>query len=329
MLQKRGIIMQKGSSWIVLCVFVFVAFLADTAHAALKPTQLNYYDGLVTVDVRDVSRMILLEEIAKAASIDIFIVEGILPKGVMATNIEKPLQELLDSILRDCSYAVIYYPSGHGGGVYVSMPYSAGRGMKNLAGVMHSSVANIEKTGGQFEANNGHNLISEHPGNTEGGEKNSLSTGEATDTKDPSRRAIAYWRRLDSSELAAMPTAGGMQTSSRNYALASGSSGSWASRGVNPADLEPGTNAGQDSPYLRTGEAGLEPYSTLESGSESDPDRRRARLEHWIAELEQRIATGESDRFYDFWATQTDAKYLTHDQIRLEYYLEELAKLDR
>lgn len=286
----RGVVL-----WAGLLLFT------GAVQASVKPGELEYDQGLVTLRPSQSSLLAILEHLAREARLDIYITETFSngPRGTGFTKL--PVYEALTTLLKGYSFAVVYGPD-QGGRVFLS----GGGGFLPPAETLSLQAGAVSAKASSARPGPGpDNASLEIPDRGPGMETGSAETGR-TGTRPEPAASVSSSNRTSSSAGAGSPSA------------AASSPASTAETGATDPDGETGSDedTGRPSPVQET------------AASQQDGLQAKSSLEYKIEKLEQEIESGQADQWYNFWATKKDPRYLTHPRDELARYQKELKKLN-
>jgi len=88
---------------------MLVFFTANDARSASRSEFFfEYKEGMICLNGKRIPILPLLEKIIEASSIEIFVIDGIDSRSITADFKDRPLEDALKSILKDCNYAIVY-----------------------------------------------------------------------------------------------------------------------------------------------------------------------------------------------------------------------------
>ena len=100
--------LSRKSKYTIIVAGFFAAFLFIlTAQAGDRP-EVSYSDGLLSVKAVNAPFLPVLESIAKAAGVEIFVSRDLKPGDISIQFADEPLEEALKRVLRGLSYAAVY-----------------------------------------------------------------------------------------------------------------------------------------------------------------------------------------------------------------------------
>ena len=88
---------------------MLVFFTANHASASRSELLLQYKEGMISLKGDRIAIMPLLEKITEVSSIEIFLIDDIDSRSINVDFKDTPLEDALRSILKGCSYAILYY----------------------------------------------------------------------------------------------------------------------------------------------------------------------------------------------------------------------------
>lgn len=320
--------------------------VAIDSVSALPGGSVRYDRGLLTISERDVPFMTLLDKISREANLDIYVVDRQLPRNVSLNIVDKPVDDTLRMLLRGCSYAVVYdafeprsmvVPGGQyadagqrvtllnmgsGGGGARAVSHNAGSRDVQRSQQHHASSTRAPVRGGRSTY--------QSPSQTAA---TRVHQAQSSGTSTGGGGAWAYYQGSDDNAAAGTGSGGAAQYASNSYAASetgggaqyirtSGGTNSNTSSNASGNDNDNGYNNAPDDD--NTGyDAGYDNApddDNYNSGDYDDGESKRCRQycsERYM--LENRIASGQSDRYYNKWAEIRGEEYVTHDRDRLEY----------
>ncbi len=102
--------MTKIITHIIISSCMLVFFTANDARPASRPEfLLQYKEGMITLKGDRIPIMPLLEKITEVSSIEIFLIDDIDSRSINVDFRDRSLEDALRSILKDCSYAILYF----------------------------------------------------------------------------------------------------------------------------------------------------------------------------------------------------------------------------
>lgn len=104
-------IKNRHATLLILGICVSCLLTAGVAKAGTKPV-VTYSDGRITLKADKSPLLPLLESIAKATNIEIFITKDIKLGDISVQIVNEPLETVFKAILREYSYAAVYYKDG-------------------------------------------------------------------------------------------------------------------------------------------------------------------------------------------------------------------------
>jgi hypothetical protein len=317
----------------------FILSISGAAFAAVPSTALERFDyrgGLVSIKGEEVPVLALLNEISESADIHIIVLDPIESRRVTLEFTDRPLGRALRTILRHCSYAVLYFqgePPGPGP-VHESTTAELEDGLsapelrRNKKRAHHvsdstnpegSRVRGVGGASAELAERGAMRLAAAEESSSF---KRDRSRGLADETRDYGHQSgaasSAPGSRLKTSR-SASPRAyndGGMIESTAGVSVYSGDGDG------NRAFVRDSKGAPLE---VWGGDSASSPNKTP-SGSRSTSSRE-AFLRRMIGMIEQRIASGESDRYYEKWSQKKGAQYVTHDRDLLKRYKEKLKEI--
>ncbi len=277
---------------VCLPVLVLVAFSFTTADASLADGDVRYEDGLVTVKVHELNAMELLDLISREADIRIFIFDEFIPQRISLDIKKRPLEHFIRSVLNGHSFAVLYF-SGEFSGKVVN--FDSDRPGTEISGrLMREQEKRPEK---MSTVSDGEDVPSR------------LSVPESGEPGQMSQGGVFFWHKRERSwsvqedPWSAFGAAGQGEFSAEESDVVAAT--------ANPAETG----------YEKTGIP--TPVQFPDTSGLSGAEELQLRIEY----LKRRIASGESDAFYNKWEP-IKGKYVTHDKVLLEHYEEGLRNLN-
>lgn len=340
------------SFWILMiCGLIF----SGTVYAAVKPLRLEYDRGLVSMKSQNMSLAVFLEYLAGLANMEIYVIEKLSNDSYLLEFDRVPVQEVLNALLDNYNYAVIYLKGWDNGSCAYILDESSGvRSVKkvSLDQVADIVLGNTEKAAGNGiadlavpESIGGKSEIIRIPQAKGGG---SMGLGY-TPADKITEKIIGSIPSKGDTALAGSPspspvTQGGTFTIRRilNGGGTTDTGSGYASTGYGSSSVitgtaSPGTEASDlpvsDGVFQEDGSsASISDNSSVdgtgpaESGTGS-PYSRAKDLENRISELEKFIDSGGADRFYSLWTAKKSPKYVYNPWNELDKYQKELELL--
>lgn len=289
-----------------LCMIMVVCFLIlpGNADCAVRQPVIEYENGLVTLSSEKMSLSALLSQIADAAGIGIYIADKLTNQSNAAEFKQEPLQEVLESLLKGYSFAVIFSRGSHAKGQVFQLN-------ENRSGYAGS----VSGRTGRIMSEKRHEFYSE---------------------KHPVQRNLVEDVHEEDGEES---LSGVTETLFKTKTKSTGSAGA-GSLGRAPAAESSRTHGVQedlttprDSVDNASEESGL-PEAGQGSGTADhqldDNQIKQMLLEKKISELEEYIQSGDADQFYSFWTEGQgrEAKYVYNPWDDLEKHKKELEQLN-
>jgi hypothetical protein len=312
-------------------IFTMMAVLFPTSYVwALKGEEpfpvkgtVAYENGLVTVKERYQAVMPVLKQVSEQAGIHIFLFEPLRENRVPCEINREPLDRFLGTMLKGHNYAVLY-PAG----------YASSQGGKGSSGMPAEFAPQDEQKGLKSRADKDDRMdhgAHENPSleRKEGLIRNpdaGMASDPAEDPGFSTARAAAITEPAGSVMQIQASTPGvsacgfsmassGEAVSSRDAVYNATTTGSSVSGGDTTA-------AGTSSPSASS----MAAASTTGVYQETEWTRKD-HIQLMISNLEDRIASGQSDRDYEKWSSIKGEKYVIHDTELLAYYKQRLASL--
>jgi hypothetical protein len=287
--------MKKSSISIVLLFFLLSAMVVATATdgvAASDPEVFEYHNGRMNIKGQRLAVLSLLERIAEAANAEIFVFDPLSDLPIDADYQSMSPGDIIRSVLKECSHAVVY--AGTQGSQLIS-------GVHVMVG---SRYARLKKPPNATSQTN----VSRN---------RSPSASQAANTFVPNQSNRRRPSAKGASSRITRPS-GHNNLSRKNTTAAIPQDPFTADRYPDDQSID---NSGID---FNTAE-----LSTVdnESVSLTGPVGKEAALINEIRRLEERIASGESDKHYYQWTEVFGNKHVVHDQVYLDHYLKELNNL--
>ena len=301
---------------LVLSVSMVLFIFSGNIGAAALPVSLSYDQGLVSIESKT-SVVSILKTLADEAEIEIYIAEKFRDYSNEHEFSRRPLGEVLAKLLKGYNYAVIYsdaslnprgvysyteldrfYPVDQAGADVRYAPKTMGKRLS--VAIQGSRNSGDSKGEGGMGENRSSRLSEDGTGGPDQTDRNDLETGSGT--------------RTDSGNSIAYTTTDSGQSSSSVETSLTGTSDSTTSS----TDSTDSAN----SVTLTTAET--------ESDIENDQDltsQKIAALEYQIEQLEEEIASGKADAFYEFWSSKKDSKYVYNHREDLATKQKQLAAL--
>nr|NJM02616.1 hypothetical protein [Desulfobacula sp.] len=276
-----------------LALWAGLLLFTGMAQASVKPVELEYDQGLVTLKPAQSSLMEILKGLAHEARLDIYIADAFSdgPRGTGFTKL--PVYEALGTLLKGYSFAVVYGPD-QGGRVFLS---GGGSFLPPAEALSFQTAAIPAKV----------SFARPGPG-----------PGSASDPD----------RGLDpeTDPVYSGPTGTHLEsaTSASSPDLSASTGAGSNSAGSSPASR---AEAGKTDPDGETGEDAASPVQETAASQQNSLDAKSS-LEYKIEKLEQEIESGQADQWYNFWVTKKDPRYLTNPRDELARYQKELEKLN-
>jgi hypothetical protein len=303
-----------------LALWAGLLSLTGTVQASVKPVELEYDHGLVTLRPAQSSLLAILEHLAHEAGLDIYITEAF-SDGPRRTGFTKlPVYEALGTLLKGYSFAVVYGPN-QGGRVF----FSSGGGFLHPAEALSFQTGAVSAKASPA-SRPGYARVSHGPG------PGNPSLASPDQSPDPYPATDAEETGLAGS----IPEPG----ASADSQTLSASTGTFSSAGASSSAEVGSPSAAASSPASRAeagntdpdGEAGedasqLAPVQETVSSQQNSIDAKSS-LEYKIQKLEQEIESGQADQFYNSWATKKDPRYIYNHRDELARYQKELEKLN-
>ena len=319
-----------------LPILLLMASHAGTTIGMTAPRKeaVVYDKGLVTVRDGNIPIMPLLETLSEQAGIHIFLFEPLRGERIRAGIEELPLDQFLSQVLKGRSHAVLYHPSGaarSGGPSPPRMVNPAQPGKAHLApggevdGEITPASAPGEKDAQRDPA--GRTLDPDRartvrilPAPSRASSSQPARKAAVTSPSEGSERSEASSPGVSAYgfNMASSGTDGSPQRASSTQ-TASGSGGGAASAPSTP------TGAGETTTPTPALAKPTPPPPGISSGDIDWTNKDQIQL--IVNHLEERIASGRSDRDYEKWASIKGEKYVTHDKETLAYYEQRLAGL--
>ena len=101
--------MSKFITHIIISSCMLVFFTANDASASRSEFFFEYKEGMISLKSDNIPIMSLLEKITEVSSIEIFLIDDIDSRSITADFKDRSLEDALRSILKDCSYAILYF----------------------------------------------------------------------------------------------------------------------------------------------------------------------------------------------------------------------------
>ncbi len=127
-------------------VFLFLAFVAPPPLAAENTPEVKLQDGLLTVQADRALLVPLLERIAGAADIVIFVSKELETARISVTVEKKLFEDGIKQILRGFNYAAVYYKVGKEFRISVLKIYPEGKETGSMLAVINKSTAAYSET---------------------------------------------------------------------------------------------------------------------------------------------------------------------------------------
>ena len=127
-------------------VFLFLAFVAPLPLAAQNTPEVKFQDGLLTVQADRALLVPLLERIAGASDIVIFVSKELETAKVSVTVKKQKLEDGIKQILRGFNYAAVYYKVGKEFRISVLKIYPEGKETGPMLAVVNTSAAAVSET---------------------------------------------------------------------------------------------------------------------------------------------------------------------------------------
>lgn len=297
--------MKSHVLFLTLLFIVTVFILPCSTSASVKSPVFDYDSGLISLRTNQVGLISLLERIADAAGIEIYIAGEISGRTNKTVFDQKPLQDVLETLLRGYSYAVIYSKEKNDKGQVLHLNVNQSLGGYNKKNFSGSS-----------------NLQNSAAHRTE-----DIGLGDAEDRStsgddDQESVNIPFFSDRFKQDLSVNDNSGFFEESESE---ASGSGGSAIQEGASEAD-----------DAVAEGEGVSNEDSVLTAESQSpDPDDseisdKQLYLQDKIEELEEYIQSGKADEFYTFWTEEQgrDPQYVYNPWKDLEKQKEKLEQLN-
>ena len=311
--------------WVLIGVFI----LASPCTGATRKDRLLIYDrGLVSFQAENLPLGALLERLASAAGVEIYLADKLPNRPADVSFDKRPLIDVLDSLLRGFSYAVIYSEGADGRQrVFLDLDkdqVAEGSTIELIRQVDIADVAGMDDRSDTTsfivsspslpELRDGDSHIGSGLYELDGTRWQSVS-GQPASSPEPS--SFFSSRSTTSGYSAGLGTTGASVPNSGDSGV-SGSTDSEVSGSDAQDDYQESSNV--DS---RSAPAGF--YDDYENMSDSE--KQIAQLEFQISRLEKDIESGEADRFYQHWASIKDPKYVYNHREDLAYKQQRLAEL--
>lgn len=102
--------MTKIITHIIISSCMLVFFTANDASASRPEFLFQYKEGMISLNGESIPILPLLEKITEVSSIEIFVIDDIDSRSITVDFKDRPLEDALRSILKGCSYAILYPP---------------------------------------------------------------------------------------------------------------------------------------------------------------------------------------------------------------------------
>ncbi len=142
------IISNRITAMVVLMatIFFFLVITAPLPLASENTPEVKFQDGLLTVKAEETLLVPLLERIAGAADIVIFVSKEIETAKVSVTFEKQLLEDGIKRILRGFNYAAVYYKVGKEFRISVLKIYPEGKETGPMLAVINKSAAAVSET---------------------------------------------------------------------------------------------------------------------------------------------------------------------------------------
>ncbi|MCM2286016.1 MAG: hypothetical protein NDI81_14615 [Desulfobacula sp.] len=303
------IVLRGLALWTALLLFT------GMAQASVKPVELEYDHGLVTLRPAQSSLLAILEHLAHEAGLDIYITEAF-SDGPRRTGFTKlPVYEALGTLLKGYSFAVVYGPN-QGGRVF----FSSGGGFLHPAEALSFQTAAVPAKASPA-SRPGYARVSHGPGP----DNPSLASPDRGPDPYPATDAEETGRTGSIPEPGASADSQTLSASTGTFSSAGAGS---PSAGSSPASRAEAGNTDPDGEAGSDEDAGqLAPVQETAASQQNGLDTKSS-LEYKIQKLEQEIESGQADQFYNSWATKKDPRYIYNHRDELARYQKELEKLN-
>ncbi|MDY6905692.1 MAG: hypothetical protein SWH61_13530 [Thermodesulfobacteriota bacterium] len=310
--------------WGGICLWCICLAAVTSENASARPVANVQFDqGRFTIHQQNVPFLSLLKTISQKASLDIYVVDKQIPQNVSLNISDKPLAETLRMILRGCSYAVVYDAFDPRSMLVSAEQY----GDENRVTLLE------ENAGGKNAARSGVSGSRDRRR-----QASASSRREAPDRTSPGASRTAYQQQTAASGTSGQSNASSGGGTSAYYQqssddgniadAATGSTGSNASQYASNSYTTSGSS--ETSEYVRTSDYDDNTNSYTPDTDTGGDDMSNYRCRQYCTEryaLEQRIASGESDRYYEKWEAIRGEEYVSHDSERLEYINQQISEL--
>ena len=278
---------------------LFIFSFVPVAESAFRPEVFEYKEGRISIKGNRLSVVDILSNISEIADIRIFVFDPVDNRLISVDLMNVSCHSALKSIIKGSNFAIVYFKD--------TRHFSSS-----------STTSGFDETdpdeSTQSNSSHGYALT---------GDLDPLSSGVSPEQgiaehyayKSPAKNRLTAGKYEGVFLLAGKK--GRIRNSRQSSRSPYGNSSHEPASGESMFEYENATpeHASGSDPYNPSPPSGSSTEFPSDFSSPNDP------LDYIIENLKQRIASGESDRSYEYWSDRIGPRFVVHDRVLLEHYV--------